>query len=162
MGKLKAIDNTISTSNVYIFQIISYRNCLPDAPDFYLVCPDHCFLFFFCLLHLSHFFHPFLFFFVILIDTSTTSASVSVCLQFRNNWWLPSMWFQNLRSAGACSFAETVDWLNKLGRELPWRGHWWPTTKLTRRWLWMHCWNCSIPCLYPHFKKYFSKTTSLA
>ena len=35
------------------------------------------------------------------MDISATSASVS--LQFRNNWWLSSMLFQNLSSAGAFS-----------------------------------------------------------
>jgi hypothetical protein len=78
MGKLKAIVNTTSTLNVYIFQFNSYRNCLPDAPQSYFVSPDHCF-FFFCFLPLPHLFHSLLFFFVVLIDTSAISASVSVC-----------------------------------------------------------------------------------
>jgi len=42
------------------------------------VCPDHC-CFFFCFLPLPRLFHPLLFFVVVLIDTSSTSASVSVC-----------------------------------------------------------------------------------
>jgi len=77
MGKLIAIDNTTNTSNVYIFQFNSYRNYLPDAPEFYLFYRDHWFLF--CFLPLPRLFHPFLFFFVVLIDTSANSASVSVC-----------------------------------------------------------------------------------
>ena len=63
--------------NVYIFQCYAYRKCLPVAPEFYVVCPYHCFFFFFCFLHLPHLFHPFLFFFVVLIDTSANSASFS-------------------------------------------------------------------------------------
>jgi hypothetical protein len=39
------------------------------------VCPDH--RFFFCCLSLPHLFHPFLFFFVVLMDTSANSASLS-------------------------------------------------------------------------------------
>ena len=77
MGKLKAIDNKTSTSNIHIFQFNSYRNYLSDAPEFYLVCPDH--WFFFCFLPLPHLFYPLLFFFVVLIVTSATSTAVSVC-----------------------------------------------------------------------------------
>ena len=160
LGKLKAIDSTTSTSNIYIFQFNSYRNCLPDAPAFYLVCPDHCF-FFFCFLPLPRLFHPLLFFFVVLIDTSSTSASFSVCNSETSDDYLT----HDSRTSVPLvlvALAETVDWLCELGRELCWRGHWWPITKLTRRWLWMRCWNCSISRLCPHFKKYFSKTTSLA
>jgi hypothetical protein len=54
------------------------ETALPDAPEFYLFCPDHCF-FFFCFLPLPSLFHSLLFFFVVLIDTSANSASVSVC-----------------------------------------------------------------------------------
>jgi len=75
MGKLKAIDNTTSTSNVHIFQFNSYRNYLSDAPEFYLVCPDH---WFFCFLPLLHLVHPLLFFFVVLIDTSATFQLLSL------------------------------------------------------------------------------------
>jgi len=62
--------------NVHIFKFYAYRNCLPVAPEFYLVCPNHCF-FFFCFLHLPCLFYSFLFFFVVLIDTSAKSASFS-------------------------------------------------------------------------------------
>ena len=60
--------------NVYIFYCYGYRNLLPAAPEFYLVYPYHSSSSSsLCL------FHPFLFFFAVLIDTSTTSSSVSVC-----------------------------------------------------------------------------------
>ena len=61
--------------NVYIFQCCAYRNCLPVAQEFYLVCPNHCY--FFCFLCLPSLFHPFLFFFVVFIDTYANSASFS-------------------------------------------------------------------------------------
>ena len=72
MGKLKAIDNTTSSPSVYSFQFNSDRNCLSDAPEFYFVCPDHCF-FFLCFLPLPRLFQLF-FFLVVLINTSATGA----------------------------------------------------------------------------------------
>ena len=116
MGKVKAIDNTTGTSNVYIFQLNSYRNCLPDAPEFYLVCPDHCLLFF-CFLPLPHFLHPLLFFFVVLLDTSATSACVSLC----NSETIGDYPSRDSRTSVLLVLVvlgETVDWLHKLGREL--------------------------------------------
>jgi hypothetical protein len=102
-----------------------------------------------------------LFFFVVLIDTSATSVSVSVC----NSETIGDYPTCDSRTSVLLvhvALAETVDWLCELGRELCWRGHWWPIKKLTCRWLWMLCWNCSITCLCPHFEKYFRKTTALA
>jgi len=104
--------------NVYSFLSYGYRNRLPGAPEFYLVditvsslssSSSSCFFLF------SSTFHSSPFFFAILIDTSTTSASVSVCNSER------------IGDAPACdsktsvlmvhvAFAETVDSLHKLQR----------------------------------------------
>ena len=110
--------------NVCSFQCYGYRNCLPGAPEFCHVCPDHCFLL------LLFFFLPLSFFpllllpppplllplllillllssiliFLFCIAWYLYNFSFCLCLQFRNNWWLSSMWFQNLNSDDACSF----------------------------------------------------------
>jgi hypothetical protein len=44
-------DTTQQITQVYIFQCNAYKNCLPDASEFYLVFPDYC-ICFFCFLPL--------------------------------------------------------------------------------------------------------------
>jgi len=145
--------------NVYSFLSYGYRNRLPGAPEFYLVCSYHCFLpFFFLFFSSSSSFHSSSFFFGVLLATSTTSASVYVCNS------------ETVVDAPACdsktsvqmmhvAFAETVDLLHRLQRGMRRMGTRWPITKLTCGWFWMWCVNFTISCLFPRFKEYFSNTT---
>jgi hypothetical protein len=68
------------------------------------VCPDHYF-FFFCFLSLPHLIHSLLFFFVVLIFTSATSASVSVC----NSETIGDYPARDSRTTVLVALAETVD-----------------------------------------------------
>jgi len=79
--------------NVYSFLSYGYRNCLPGALEFYLVCSYHCFLpFFFILLLLLPLLLlllllSFTLIFLCCFDWYLYNFSFYLCLQFRNNWW---------------------------------------------------------------------------
>jgi len=77
---------------------------------------------------------------IVLLDTSTTSVSVSVC----NSETIGDYPVLHALIVHA-AFAETVDSLHKLWRELLWRVQCWPIIKLTCRWLWMWCGNFKYP-----------------
>ena len=64
MGKLKAIDNTASTSNVHIFWFNSHRNYLSDAPEFYVQITGSYFASCLCLISSTHCYFSLLFWFI--------------------------------------------------------------------------------------------------